>query len=115
MMRQLGIFMAAFDFIETPSGEYVFLEVNEGGQFLWAEDELEDIPLLDALVEFLLSKDPGHVYSARKPLHSFRSFLKSQFYQDFANDWRANHCPVDTTFISPDSLSSTHEPSRAPR
>ncbi len=50
--RRLGLVFGCFDFIVTPDGRYVFLEVNEAGQFLWVE-ELTGIPLLDAFCEFL--------------------------------------------------------------
>ena len=32
--KNLGLLYGAIDMILTPSGEYVFLEVNESGQFL---------------------------------------------------------------------------------
>jgi hypothetical protein len=35
IMRDLGIVFGCFDLIVTPEGEYVFLEVNESGAFLW--------------------------------------------------------------------------------
>ena len=39
--------------ISTPSGDYVFLEVNEAGAFLWLEERLPELHLLDAFCEFL--------------------------------------------------------------
>jgi glutathione synthase/RimK-type ligase-like ATP-grasp enzyme len=33
-----GLVYGAYDFIVTPGGEYVFLEVNQVGQWLWIED-----------------------------------------------------------------------------
>ena len=46
------------DFIVTPEGEYVFLEVNQMGQFLWVELANPEFPLLQAFAEFLVSQDP---------------------------------------------------------
>lgn len=37
MMVELGLEYGAFDFRITPDGEYVFFEVNPGGQFLFLE------------------------------------------------------------------------------
>jgi len=37
MCRRLGLTYAAFDFLLTPRGEYVFLEVNPSGQWGWIE------------------------------------------------------------------------------
>jgi glutathione synthase/RimK-type ligase-like ATP-grasp enzyme len=53
LMQRLGIVFGCFDLIVTPEGKYIFLEVNEMGQFLFVE-HLAGIPLLDAFSEFLL-------------------------------------------------------------
>lgn len=53
VMRDLGIVFGCFDLIVTPAGDYVFLEVNEAGAFLWLEEQLPDLPLTDAFCEFL--------------------------------------------------------------
>lgn len=57
LMRKLDIVFGCFDFIVRPDGRYVFLEVNQAGQFLFAEKQA-GLPLLDAFTEFLLQ---GHV------------------------------------------------------
>lgn len=57
LMARLGIVFGCFDFIVTPDGRYVFLEVNEMGQFLFVE-YFAGLPLLDAFVEFLRQ---GHI------------------------------------------------------
>src|SRR5205814_484076 len=36
-MRFFGLVYGAFDFIVTPQGGYVFLEVNPSGQYMWLE------------------------------------------------------------------------------
>jgi glutathione synthase/RimK-type ligase-like ATP-grasp enzyme len=40
LMRSLRLTFAAIDLIQTPSGDYVFLEVNPSGQWLWLDDRL---------------------------------------------------------------------------
>lgn len=55
LMKKLGIVFGCFDFIVTPEGEYVFLEVNEMGQFLWVEEILPELKMLDKFCDFLLS------------------------------------------------------------
>ncbi|MGE4350452.1 MAG: MvdC/MvdD family ATP grasp protein [Candidatus Berkiella sp.] len=55
LMEKLGVVFGCFDFIVTPDGEYVFLEINEMGQFLWIEQLLPELHLLDLFCEFLLS------------------------------------------------------------
>jgi len=56
LMRSLGIVFGCFDFIVTPAGEHVFLEVNPMGQFLWIEESQPEIRLLAPFVDFLLSR-----------------------------------------------------------
>jgi len=61
LMERLGIVFGCFDFIVTPEDQYVFLEVNEMGQFLFVE-EYTGLPLLDAFCDFLLEADPSFEY-----------------------------------------------------
>jgi len=56
LMRELGIVFGCLDFIVTPDNEFVFLEVNEQGQFLFIEQLCPDIPMLDMFVSFLLKQ-----------------------------------------------------------
>ncbi|HEY2293149.1 MAG TPA: hypothetical protein VGM86_20805, partial [Thermoanaerobaculia bacterium] len=53
MLCKLGLLMGCFDFVVTPDGDVVFLEVNEGGQFLWLESA-SGAPILDAFSDFLI-------------------------------------------------------------
>lgn len=53
MMQNMGIDYGAFDFIITPSGEHVFLEVNEAGQFIFVEDCAPDDRITHAFCHFL--------------------------------------------------------------
>lgn len=53
-MKPLGLVYGAFDFIVTPDGRYVFLEVNPGGAYMWVEAAtgLAITPAIaDALIE----------------------------------------------------------------
>jgi glutathione synthase/RimK-type ligase-like ATP-grasp enzyme len=58
MMERFGIVFCCFDFIVTPQGDYVFLEINEMGQFLWIEEINPEFMLFDAFVEFLIHATP---------------------------------------------------------
>jgi glutathione synthase/RimK-type ligase-like ATP-grasp enzyme len=57
LLDKLGLVFGCFDFVVTPEGEHVFLEVNEMGQFLFVERYC-GLPLLDAFAEFLLQGRP---------------------------------------------------------
>lgn len=53
VMRSLGLEMGVFDLKETPQGEWVWLEVNPQGQFLFLEP-LAKIPLAEHFADFLI-------------------------------------------------------------
>ena len=56
-MARFGLVFGAFDFIKTPSGEYVFLEINPTGEWGMLERDLE-YPIADAIASALLSTSP---------------------------------------------------------
>jgi glutathione synthase/RimK-type ligase-like ATP-grasp enzyme len=47
-----GLAFGAFDLIQTPEGEIVFLELNPNGQWAWLE-QLTGIPIREALIDLL--------------------------------------------------------------
>lgn len=53
ILKTLNLAYGAIDLIVTPEQDYIFLEVNPSGQFLWIDFELR-LPLLDALSEMLI-------------------------------------------------------------
>jgi hypothetical protein len=77
LMKALGLVFGCFDFVVTPTGEHVFLEVNEMGQFLWLEQCADELPLLDAFTEFLISKDPHFTWKPQRGRLSFRDVSSS--------------------------------------
>jgi len=54
LMSELGLVFGAVDFICTPSGEYVFLEVNPGGEWGMLERDL-GLPISEAIADALLN------------------------------------------------------------
>ena len=50
MLNELGLIYGAFDFIRTPNGKLVFLEINPTGEWAWLEEKL-DFPMREAFVE----------------------------------------------------------------
>lgn len=51
-MKAFGLVYGAFDFIVTPEGRHVFLEVNPAGQYMWIESKL-GLPITAALADAL--------------------------------------------------------------
>jgi MvdC family ATP-grasp ribosomal peptide maturase len=53
LMMRFGLLFGVFDFILTPSGEYVFLEINPVGEWGMLEKDL-DLPIASAIADALL-------------------------------------------------------------
>jgi glutathione synthase/RimK-type ligase-like ATP-grasp enzyme len=53
-LKEQNLLYGAMDFIVTPNNEYVFLENNPFGQYLWLEIETK-IPLTEAMCDLLIS------------------------------------------------------------
>jgi MvdD family ATP-grasp ribosomal peptide maturase len=58
LMHALGLNYGAADFILTPDGRHVFLEVNPVGEFFWLEKH-PGLPLSGAIAELLVSNNAG--------------------------------------------------------
>lgn len=54
LVRTLGLFFGCIDMIVTPAGEYVFLEINPNGQWLWIE-HLTGLPISQAIADLLVN------------------------------------------------------------
>lgn len=65
LMDALGLVTCAFDFVVTPEGEWVFLDMNESAQFMFLEMWCPDLNVLDACCAFLESRDADFHY--RRP------------------------------------------------
>lgn len=53
LMAKLGIVFGCFDFVVTPEGEFIFLEVNESGDFLWMEECAPEYNILSRFAAWL--------------------------------------------------------------
>jgi glutathione synthase/RimK-type ligase-like ATP-grasp enzyme len=58
LMDSFGLNFASLDMIVTPEGEFVFLELNPNGQWLWLELEL-GMPLVESMADLLTTDVPG--------------------------------------------------------
>jgi len=64
LVRRLGLTYGALDLILTPTGRYVFLELNPNGQYLWTEQE-SGLPISQALATMLM--EAGRRPAATQP------------------------------------------------
>ena len=85
LMRELGIVFGCLDFMVTPDDQYVFLEVNEQGQFLFLEEQCEDLPMLDMFIYFLLQQSINYHWIQNKKL-----LRMADFYQQALNIYASN-------------------------
>lgn len=53
-VHSYGLHYGAFDFIVTPDGEHVFLEMNPGGLWMFVQQWLPELPMLKALTDLLV-------------------------------------------------------------
>jgi glutathione synthase/RimK-type ligase-like ATP-grasp enzyme len=65
LMASFRINFASIDMIVTPEGEFVFLELNPNGQWLWLEHEL-GLPLVSSMADLLTTY---HTPSAQPRWH----------------------------------------------
>ncbi|MEH6415461.1 hypothetical protein [Pseudomonas sp. CGJS7] len=98
LMDRLGLVFGCIDFVVTPAGEYVFLEVNEMGQFLWLEGVNPDLQLLDCFVRFTQSRDPNFVYDWREPTYRYREYWDSMQQRGDVDPAAHLHVPLPRTF-----------------
>jgi len=55
-LRHFNLRFGCFDFIVTPAGDYVFLECNPNGQWLWIEDVLPELKIAESIANHLLQR-----------------------------------------------------------
>jgi hypothetical protein len=100
LMRKLDIVFGCFDFIVRPDGRYVFLEVNQAGQFLFAE-KAAGLPLLDAFSEFLLQGSVDFDWSPDRGTVRYAEVLDSAVQRLRSNFERHVHEPEGTWYEGP--------------
>lgn len=81
VMSKLGIVFGCFDFIVTPEGQYVFLEVNEMGQFTWVEKRCPELKMLDAFAQLLVSGRKDFSLTPDAQAVSLQNYLQSKTYE----------------------------------
>lgn len=76
-MRKMGLIFGALDFIVSEDNEYVFLEVNEQGQFLWVEEYNTDFKMLDIFIQFIINKSRAFRWDPKKYVHSLDEYRRN--------------------------------------
>jgi hypothetical protein len=55
LAKRMQLTFGAIDMIVTPEGEYVFLEINVNGQYLWIEEQT-GLPISSSIADLLISE-----------------------------------------------------------
>lgn len=55
LLHRLDLQFGAIDFVETPDGEYIFLEINPNGQWAWIETQT-GMPISDTIAKQLVNE-----------------------------------------------------------
>ena len=66
LLRSFEINFASIDMIVTPEGEFVFLDLNPNGQWLWLEEQL-GLPLVASMADLLMT-DYAQAAEAAQPV-----------------------------------------------
>jgi hypothetical protein len=93
VLERLGLVFGCFDFIVSSTGEYVFLEVNQMGQFLWIEESNPEVRLLQAFCDFLASGSPEFLGQRSIDAISFPE-VRAEAARRFKED-RKNHLAAE--------------------
>lgn len=51
LVNKLGLHFGAIDLIQTPDGDFVFLEINPNGQWAWLEQMLPELEMREAFIK----------------------------------------------------------------
>ena len=65
-LASMGMVFGCLDLIVTPEGEWVFVENNQAGQFLFVE-QAAGLPMLDAFCELLIQGRPDFAWDPDRP------------------------------------------------
>ena len=76
LCRHMQLEFACIDLIVTPSGEHVFLELNQAGQFLWQEEADPRLSVLDIFCQHLAGSSASG-YRARPDIN-MAQYLESE-------------------------------------
>ena len=88
-MTRVGIDYGAFDFIVDEQGRWIFLECNEGGQFLYLEQYLPELNILEQFCLWLFELCGERPPVPATPL-TFRSVVESEAAHALNQYWRTH-------------------------
>jgi glutathione synthase/RimK-type ligase-like ATP-grasp enzyme len=85
MMKNLGIVFGCADFVVTPNGDYIFLEINEAGQFMWVEQMIPELLLIDSFSEFLVERNPDFRWKKNSSAITLKEIIQNKEFNNLMN------------------------------
>lgn len=82
LMRELGLAAGSFDLVVDRAGDVHFLEVNQSGQFLFLEEMVESLPLLQAMCAMLAEGRTDYSLDASTEI-TYRAYMASDHHQSW--------------------------------
>lgn len=98
-MRSAGLIFGCFDFIVDEAGNWIFLECNEQGQWLWQESKCPELPLLDAFSDFLIRPSADYVYQGGAPVE-LTPYMRNHWKRELDTALRLNVANVTGSHVS---------------
>lgn len=80
LLKRLGLVFGCIDLVVDHDGNYYFLEINQQGQFLFVEEQVPELPLLQAMSAMMREGRVDYSMDNGKNI-SFAEYLKSEEYQ----------------------------------
>lgn len=74
-MDTMGLVFACFDFIVSTDDDYIFVDVNEQGEFLWIEQSNPGFKMLDIFTSFLINKTRNFRWNPQNYQHELSDYL----------------------------------------
>lgn len=101
LVNKLDLVFGCIDLVVDKDGRFYFLEINQGGQFLFIEELVESIPLLQAMCSMIAEGSPNYKIDKLKNI-SYNKYRNSEYYMDWISNVRND--------IETESLSSRAMP-----
>ncbi|MCH8620462.1 hypothetical protein [Undibacterium sp. TS12] len=81
LSRSMGLEFGCIDLIYSKTGNIIFLEINEAGQFMWKELADPKLNVLDAFCRLLAASEFSDTELQTKPVISLQNYFKTDEYK----------------------------------
>ncbi|MBC7010431.1 hypothetical protein BIZ38_18460 [Pseudoalteromonas sp. BZK2] len=94
LMESLDLKTGSIDMIRSKNGEYVFLEVNESGQFIWMELENPEVRVLGPFINYLVTTASKGTLSIDESKVSANEIFNNPVFEKLLDSDKKQHVEV---------------------